>query len=102
MLSHSVTVMPTSSLNVGELADGVTAFTRNFKVYGYDFSSDALYENCLAANDSASMWENRQLKVGKLIDKGDTVSLAALYHEKVEKDGDFSKVSAQAYYITDG
>lgn len=101
MLSHSVTVMPTSSLNVGELADGVTAFTRNFKVYGYDFSSDALYENCLAANDSASMWENRQLKVGKLIDKGDTVSLAALYHEKVEKDGDFSKVSAQAYYITD-
>ena len=107
--SSRVTTTPTgktSALRLSEARGKIGEFTVHAEVFGYD---DSKGENLYLDKLSPQLFEgegynsmlrgNRIVKNGKSVNVGDTIDLEDLFTSKVNRNIDYSKVSAKGYRI---
>lgn len=104
MFSHKLTVSSSNSItSIDGLTDVITAFKRNFRIYGYEPESGGeLYKNQLASNQNGSLWENRSVKPGMLVSVGDVIDLTEVYTERVDFNGWNKNVKVEVYPLVEG
>lgn len=106
--SSRIEFTPTAATNARTVSDSryiIAEFDVNAQIYGYDITSgDRLYADSMTVQTfgSSSLRETVEKAIGKSASIGDTIRLADLYAEKVNKNFDFSLVDYKIYEIVDG
>lgn len=107
-----ITVSPTEATNSQTVADSrynIARFNVSGEIIGYDPVSAAedglkLYYDSMTLGTftDANVREFKEFRIGKSYLRGESVSLAELFAEKVDRSANFAAVSWQAYRMKNG
>lgn len=108
ILSSKITVTPTeatANVPLSEAKYMMSEMNVNTQLYGYDYTDSAeLYADTVTVSlfSSGSLRGNKEIRVGKSYNVGDTVWLSELFEEKVDATRKFSEASCKVYAIRNG